>query len=167
MASTAPVCPVPKEQQPLQEYEMLRESWFFRWATLDLIRYIRLLLILWGVGWVISSPIATVSFPFAKEPLYFGLSASAGALFIPILVLFRLYLGWFYIRNRLHDETVVYEESGWYDGQTWEKPAEVVQRDRLIATYQIRPILNRLQLTFAAILGCCVIGACIWQVASL
>ena len=62
-------------------------------------------------------------------------------------MLLRLYLGWFYIFNRLVTENVVYEESGWYDGQTWRKPTEVLDRDRLIATYQVNPVLKRLQKT--------------------
>jgi hypothetical protein len=43
---------------------------------------------------------------------------------------------------------IFYEESGWYDGQTWTKPAEVLQRDRLIVTYEIQPLLVRLKRTF-------------------
>ncbi|MEM8714464.1 MAG: CGLD27 family protein, partial [Cyanobacteria bacterium P01_G01_bin.4] len=38
--------PVPEEQQPIREYEALRDSGFFRWATLDLSIYGRRL------GWV-------------------------------------------------------------------------------------------------------------------
>ncbi len=167
MTSSAPVCPVPKEQQPLQEYQALQESWFFRWAMLAPLKYIRLSLILWGIGCIISAPIASVSFPAAKDPVHFALSAAAGAALLPLLVLFRLYLGWFYIRNRLHDETVVYEESGWYDGQIWEKPAEVVQRDRLIVVYQIHPILNRLQYSLLAVLLWFVIGGVIWRLVDI
>lgn len=63
------------------------------------------------------------------------------------LLLLRLYLGWFYVRNRLTQETIVYEESGWYDGQIWTKSPEILARDRLIATYEIQPILKRLQQT--------------------
>jgi len=167
MTSSAPVCPVPKEQQPLHEYETLKESWFFRWATSPLPGYIRLFLLLWGIGWIISGPIAAVSFPLAKEPIYFCLSAAAGALVLPLLVLFRLYLGWFYIRNRLQDESIVYEESGWYDGQVWEKPPEVIQRDRLIVMYQVRPILNRLQYSFVILVVGLVLDGCVWQVRTL
>ena len=35
MKSSLDFCPVPEEQQPVNEYEQLKESWFFRWATLD------------------------------------------------------------------------------------------------------------------------------------
>lgn len=164
MNSSAPVCPVPTEQQPLQEYQALRDSWFFRWATLGLWAYLKPLVILWALGWALASPVAAVSFPVAKQPLYFILSTAAGASVIPILALVQLYLGWFYVRNRLADESVVYEESGWYDGQTWDKPAEVIQRDRLIVTYQIGPLLRRIQYTFATLLLSFIVGILIWAV---
>jgi len=162
--SSAPVCPVPKEQQPLEEYQALKDAWLFKWATLERFQYYRPLIIFLGLGWLISAPIAAVSFPTAKEPIHFALSSVAGATTIPLLVLFRIYLGWLYIRNRLSDTSVVYEESGWYDGQTWEKPPEVVQRDRLIVTYQIQPVLNRLKTTFLMIGLSFMTGFIVWWV---
>ncbi len=164
MNPSAPVCPVPTEQQPLQEYKALQDSWFFGWATLGLWAYLKPLIISWGLGLVLASPVATVSFPAAKQPLYFVLSAVAGASLVPILALIQLYLGWFYVRNRLADAAVVYEESGWYDGQTWHKPEEVIQRDRLIVTYQISPLLRRIRYTFACLLLLFGVGVLIWIV---
>jgi hypothetical protein len=29
------ICLVPAEQQPINEYEDLKKSWFFQWETLD------------------------------------------------------------------------------------------------------------------------------------
>jgi hypothetical protein len=43
--------------------------------------------------------------------------------------------------------SISYEESGWYDGQTWEKTPNVLIQDTLVAEYQVGPILNRIQLT--------------------
>ena len=45
--------------------------------------------------------------------------------------------------------TVTYEESGWYDGQTWIKTNEVLIQDRLIGVYEVLPILKKLQLVLA------------------
>jgi hypothetical protein len=148
MKSSAPVCPVPAEQQPLNEYQGLKESWFFRWAMVKLSSYIKPIVILWVLSWVVVAPVAASSFPFAKQPLQFLLSAAIGACILPTLALLRLYLGWNYVRDRLLKENIFYEESGWYDGQTWTKPAEVLQRDRLIVTYEIQPLLVRLKRTF-------------------
>ncbi|MCU0527194.1 MAG: CGLD27 family protein [Elainella sp. Prado103] len=162
MNSSAPVCPVPAEQQPINEYQELKESWFFRWATLELKAYLKPTFTLWLLSWLIAAPVAAVSFPPARYPIQFFLSGAMGALVIPSLALIRLYLGWIYICNRLSQETVFYEESGWYDGQCWQKPAEVLQRDRLIVTYQIRFLLRRLQLTFIVIASLILADAMVW-----
>lgn len=162
MNSSAPVCPVPAEQQPINEYQELQESWFFRWATLEFRNYIQPIILLWGLSWLVAAPVAAVSFPPAKYPFQFFLSGSAGAMVIPALALLRLYLGWNYICDRLSQKTVFYEESGWYDGQVWQKPEEVLQRDRLIVTYQIRAILRRLHLTFITIASLLLADGMIW-----
>jgi hypothetical protein len=148
MKSSTPVCPVPAEQQPINEYQDLKESWFFRWATLDLWGYLKPILILWGLSWLVSAPVAAASFSPSKHLAHFLLSGAVGALIVPALALLQLYLGWRYVHDRLIQPEVFYEESGWYDGQVWTKPEEVWQRDRLIATYQIQSIIKRLQLTF-------------------
>lgn len=125
--------------------------------------YVKPIVVLWGLGWLLSGPIAAVSFPWAKYPGQFLLSAAGGATLLPTLVLVRLYSGWVYVRDRLHDETIFYEESGWYDGQTWTKPEEVLQRDRLIVNYQIQPLLQRLRHTFLVIGALLFCGTVIWN----
>ena len=47
MKSSLDFCPVPEEQQPVNEYEQLKESWFFRWATLDVASYTKKIVWLW------------------------------------------------------------------------------------------------------------------------
>ncbi|NEQ29328.1 MAG: CGLD27 family protein [Microcoleus sp. SIO2G3] len=162
MKSSAPVCPVPAEQQPLNEYQGLKESWFFRWAALELPSYLKPIAILWVLSCLVVAPVAASSFPFAKYPLHFLLSAALGAGLLPTLALLRLYLGWNYVRDRLLKENIFYEESGWYDGQIWTKPAEVLQRDRLIVTYEIQPMLSRLKRTFGYIGLILLGGAAAW-----
>ncbi len=39
---------------------------------------------------------------------------------------------------RLLSATVEYEETGWYDGQVWVKTPQMLMRDRLLGTYQVR-----------------------------
>lgn len=162
MKSSAPVCPVPAEQQPLNEFQGLKESWFFSWATRHLRGYLTPIAVLWSLCWLIAAPVAAVSFPFAKHPIQFLLSAGAGASVLPALALLRLYLGWVYVRDRLLKETIFYEESGWYDGQLWAKPEEVLQRDRLIVGYEIQPILQRLKRTFGLFAGLVISGSLAW-----
>jgi hypothetical protein len=160
--SSVASCPVPDEQQPLKEYEQLKESWFFRWATLEKSPYWRKFAWVWLWGWIIVGPIAATSFSPQKHPVLFALSGTLGACLLVALVLLRLYLGWYYIRDRLKSEKVFYEESGWYDGQIWQKPPEAIARDRLIVSYYIEPIMQRLQRT-ALILGIVVgSGSFLW-----
>lgn len=56
-------CPVPTDQQPLNEYEELKTSWLFRDSTLDLREYITKIAWIWGLSWLIAAPIAAASFP--------------------------------------------------------------------------------------------------------
>jgi hypothetical protein len=161
---SSPVCPVPVEQQPINEYQDLKESWFFGWATLDLWAYIKPLIILWMLSWLVSAPVAAASFPISKDWFHFGLSGALGAMVLPSLALVRLYLGWIYVCSRLSQATVFYEESGWYDGQVWMKPEEVQQRDQLIVTYQIQSILTRLKRTFSVIALLFLGGIVLWNI---
>jgi hypothetical protein len=163
MKSSVPNCPVPTEQQPLNEYEELKISWLFRDSTLDWQSYITKILWIWGLSWLLAGPVAAASFPPQKQMVHFILSGAAGASVGVVLVLVRLYLGWFYVRDRLYTPTVFYEESGWYDGQTWTKPQEILTRDRLIVSYEIKPILQRLQITFAGLAGMFLLGTIIWH----
>ena len=57
-----------------------------------------------------------------------------------------------YIYNRLNSETIEYEESGWYDGQIWEKPIEWRSKDLLIAQHQVKPVLNHLEIIIIILL---------------
>jgi hypothetical protein len=144
---TSQFCPVPSEQFPLNEYEELKESWPFRWATFSRSCYLRKLLWTWGWGWLIAGPITAASFPIATQRFQFALCGALGASLLVVFFVIRLYLGWSYIKTRLEKAALPYEESGWYDGQMWEKPEAVLERDRLVVSYQIQPILQRLRMT--------------------
>ena len=74
---------------------------------------------------------------------FISLTAS---LVFPILLLFRQWLSWIYIYKRLNSERIEYEESGWYDGQVWEKPIDWRAKDLLIAQHQVKPVLNHLEM---------------------
>jgi hypothetical protein len=156
-------CPVPPEQLPLNEYEDLKESWFFRWATLERPQYVTKLTWVGLLSLAVSAPVAAASFPVAKYSIKFLLVSAGGSILFVFLVLMRLYLGWSYVSSRLMDMNVIYEESGWYDGQTWTKPEALLNRDRLVATYQIQPLLRRMQWTFGVLVGLLGLGAIAWK----
>ncbi|MBE9170198.1 CGLD27 family protein [Pleurocapsales cyanobacterium LEGE 06147] len=136
------------EQQPLNEYLNLKQSWCFRWTTLEWRHYLFHIVWIWCGSWCLASPIATESFPPTQSPGKFVIATSAGASLVLALNLLWVYLGWSYICDRLERKTVYYEETGWYDGQFWTKSSEELVKDRLIATYQVKPILQRLRRTF-------------------
>jgi hypothetical protein len=141
------ICPVPLEQQPIYEYEQLKDSWFFSWATLDFFGYGKKLIWLIFWGGFLAAPISWASFPPQKKPLIFVLFIIIGSILLTGLIVIQLYLAWRYIGDRLNQESIFYEESGWYDGQTWSKPQDIIQRDRLIVGQNIQPILSRLKNT--------------------
>ena len=80
-----------------------------------------------------------------------------------MLLLTRQWLGWTYVHKRLLSEQVEYEESGWYDGQIWEKPLAWRERDLLLAQHEVRPILGRLGRAMALVTGLMLGGASICQ----
>ncbi|GAB4282745.1 MAG: hypothetical protein Fur0025_12190 [Oscillatoriaceae cyanobacterium] len=118
--------------------------------------------VIWCLSWLVTGPIAAASFPPGKYPLRFALSGSGGACLFLALVVLKLYLGWEYVLDRLARPTVFYEESGWYDGCSWTKTPEILQRDQLIVTYQIQPIRRRLRLTLGGILLVLLAGGIGW-----
>jgi hypothetical protein len=163
MDGMAQRCPVPAEQQPINEYQGVRESWFYSWGGRDLRGYLKPVVILWLVGWLVAGPMAAASFAPARHPLPFALSAAMGALILPMLALMQLYVGWSHVGGRLKEDKVPYEESGWYDGQVWVKPEEVSNRDRLIVDYQVQPVLQRIRTTIGTIAALLSLGLITWQ----
>ncbi|MEM8807623.1 MAG: CGLD27 family protein [Cyanobacteria bacterium P01_G01_bin.38] len=164
MKTTVSRCPVPADQVPIREYEEMRDSWFYSWGTQDLRTYLKPVVLIWLASWLVTAPVAAVSFVPAQHWSQFLISAALGGLVLPTLALLQLYIGWFHVGNRLHNQAVPYEESGWYDGQVWVKPEEISNRDRLIFDYQVKPILRRLQKTFAVMISLVLLVSGLWQV---
>jgi hypothetical protein len=104
------------------------------------------------VSFLLSALILVISSFSLSNIKYFFISSIFIGLVIVTIFCLRSYLGWQYIYSRLMEATVPYEESGWYDGQVWIKPPEILLQDRLIGTYEIYPGLKRLEKTFAFLL---------------
>lgn len=139
---------VPADQRPANELAALKEGPLYSWAQLSPVDFAIRLGGVWLMFFVLlGGPIASASFEPTREPLRFALAGGAGALFAVAVIILRLYLGWSYVGNRLLSAVVPYEETGWYDGQLWVKPPEVLARDRLLGAYQVKPVMDRLKQT--------------------
>lgn len=144
-------CPVPKEQIPFNEYKAIKQSCFYKFPLLKLKEYFITLLSIWTITWIIVTPIILESFSFSSFPFKFILVSTTTANIITNINLIRLYLAWSYIGKRLLSAAVIYEESGWYDGQIWIKPSEIATQDRLINNYKILPVLVKIKTTLIII----------------
>ena len=140
------ICPVPLNQRPLNEFNSIRNSWIISWPLLEKIVFYKKLL----YSWIFITPISLVisyGSDYLKNNIFdLTLISLTTSLMFPILLLSRQFLSWIYIYKRLNSENIEYEESGWYDGQVWEKPIDWRSKDLLIAQYQVKPILNHLKI---------------------
>ncbi|PIN13256.1 hypothetical protein CDL12_14136 [Handroanthus impetiginosus] len=142
-------CPVPLDQQPINEYQALSNSFPFSWASSDVVEYSSRLFVTGACfALLVGLPVSWFGSVGPKdEPIRLVLAAASSGIFVVILAVVRMYLGWAYVGNRLLSATVEYEETGWYDGQIWVKTAEVLARDRLLGSFSVKPVLGRLKNT--------------------
>ena len=146
------ICPVPKNQRPLNEFNNIRNSWLISWPLLEKNIFYRRLIFSWFLILPISLLISYGSEYLKNNFIDLIFISFISSLFFPILLLLRQWLSWKYIFKRLSSEKIEYEESGWYDGQTWEKPIDWRAKDLLIAQHQVKPILNHIEKILLTIL---------------
>ena len=143
-------CPVPLEQQPTNEFIELSKSIIFSWPKTKKSLII-VLFKFWVVTFFLFLVISSGSVYFKTSILKYILLSLFSSLSIPLLISLRLYLGWNHVFKRLNSESVEYEESGWYDGQVWIKPLVLKERESLIASNEVKPILINLIQIFSII----------------
>ena len=136
-------CPVPLEQQPTNEFIELSKSVIFSWPKTKKSLVI-VLFKFWIGTFILFLVISSGSIYFKKSIIKYILLSFFSSLSIPFLISLRLYLGWNHVFKRLNSESVEYEESGWYDGQVWVKPLVLKERESLIASNEVKPILKNL-----------------------
>ena len=155
-------CPVPKEQQPTNEFIELSKSKIFSWPKTKKSLIFKLIKF-WVGAFILFIIISSGSVYFKTSTLRYILLSFFSSLSIPLLILIRLYLGWNHIFKRLISEKVEYEESGWYDGQVWEKPLVLKEKESLIASIEVKPILKNLIQIFSIIAVLALSGILIFQ----
>ncbi|MBO8221066.1 CGLD27 family protein [Prochlorococcus marinus] len=143
-------CPVPREQQPTNEFIELSKSIIFSWPKTKKTLII-ILLKFWVVAFVLFLVISSGSIYFKTSLLKYILLSVFSSLSIPLIITIRLYLGWRHVFKRLTSERVEYEESGWHDGQVWLKPLVLKEKESLIASVEVKPILKNLIQTISII----------------
>ena len=155
-------CPVPKEQQPTNEYIELSKSLFFSWPKTKK-SLILVLIKFWLGAFVLFLVISSGSIYFKTSLLNYILLSFFSSLSIPLLISLRLYIGWNHVFKRLTSERIEYEESGWYDGQVWIKPLILKEKESLIASVEVKPILKNLIQIFSIISVLALSGILIFQ----
>ena len=155
-------CPVPKEQQPTNEFIELSKSSIFSWPKTKKSLII-VLSKFWLGAFALFLLISSGSIYFKTSVLKYVLLSFFSSLSVPILISIRLYLGWNHIFKRLTSEKVEYEESGWYDGQVWIKPIFLKEKESLIASIEVKPILKNLIQIFSIILVLAFSGILLFQ----
>ena len=155
-------CPVPKEQQPTNEFLELSNSKVFALAKTSK-KFSIILISTWLVAFLIFLVISSGSSYFHTYLLKYIFLSFFGSLSVPLLITIRLFLGWTHIYKRLTSEIIEYEESGWYDGQIWIKPIELQEKESLIASIEVKPILRNLTQVTSIIISLILVGILIFQ----
>ncbi|KGG04247.1 putative membrane protein Ycf36 [Prochlorococcus marinus str. MIT 9321] len=155
-------CPVPRDQQPTNEFIELSKSVIFSWPKTKK-SLILALLKFWLGAFIIFLIISSGSIYFRTSLLKYVLLSLFSSLSIPLLISIRLYLGWNHVFKRLTSERVEYEESGWYDGQVWIKPLVLKEKESLIASIEVKPILKNLIQIFSIISVLALSGILLFQ----
>lgn len=152
MKNLSSLCPVPKNQRPINEYKKIKKSVAFLWSTGSPQSYFQNIVKVVSISFIFSLFFVFTSSNsftnFYNEFLYSLISTSI----LLIGICLRTYLGWVYIYDRLIQGTVAYEESGWYDGQIWVKTPETLIQDKLAGDYKVLPLLTRLKITVSIFL---------------
>nr|QCI05004.1 hypothetical protein [Callithamnion tetricum] len=142
-------CPIPVEQQPLNEYFSLKDSWFFNISTYKWTIYLQYIARIYFVLFLLIFVIILFFNPLININ-NISRVLCLDALMVETIIIclcIRIYLGWSYVCKRLLSATVFYEESGWYDGQIWIKTSESLIQDRLIGLYEVTPSIEKIQYT--------------------
>ena len=155
-------CPVPKNQQPTNEFIELSKSKIFSWPK-SRKSFLFILLKFWLGTFFLFIIISSGSVYFDTAKLKYILISFFCSLSLPLLLSIRLYLGWNHIFKRLTSEKVEYEESGWYDGQIWIKPIKLKEKESLIASLEVKPILKNLIQILSIIIIVALFGILLFQ----
>lgn len=101
-------CPVPLDQQPINEYQNLSTSFPFSLAANDIVAYCSRLFV-FGAAFALFIGLPVAWFGSVRpesEPWKPILAAASSGILVVSLAVVRMYLGWAYVGNRLLSATV-------------------------------------------------------------
>lgn len=157
------VCPVPYNQRPSNEYHSIKNSFKFSWTfqnSRDFFNSLmKQILISYTISYIVTCNVYNGYIPLNSK-LIAELFLSTSSL--SIIYLTQIYLAYTYVYNRLMLSVVTYEESGWYDGQTWIKSKEILVQDRLIGTYELKPKIIRLKAVLFSFMALFCVGLLVY-----
>jgi hypothetical protein len=101
-------CPVPLEQQPINEYQSLSTSFPFSWAAGYVVEFgSRLFVVGFCFALFVGLPVAWFGTIGAQsEPVKRIVGAASSGVLAVTFAVVRMYLGWAYVGNRLLSATV-------------------------------------------------------------
>ncbi|KHN17226.1 Hypothetical protein glysoja_010685 [Glycine soja] len=144
-------CPVPHEQQPINEYQSLSTSFPFSWAAGDVVEYASRLFVTGAsfallLGLPMNNLMAwmmcAMSFGLVKLPRQIW-SIKSFVVFFVVPLLYTL-------QKCLCMSSLCFV-FGWYEQIIWVKTAEVLARDRLLGSFFVKPVLGRLKITLVSL----------------
>lgn len=139
---------VPEGQRPVNEYLDVTSQPLFGWAATksgSMGLFLRLSVFYCTIFGLVCYPISGATFTQEGYAFQKIAASNVGAMFVVLLLVFRLYAGWEYIGQRLSSKVIEYEETGWYDGDWEEKTETEMRRDRLLFNNEVRPVVERLR----------------------
>lgn len=147
---------VPEGQRPVNEYLDVTSSPLFDWANqIDGSKGLlsRLVFLYQIIFWCICYPISCATYTMDGYEIQKLCSSNVGAIIVILILLLRLYTGWYYIGQRLITKTIEYEETGWYDGAFERKTEIEMKRDLFLYNNSVKPVVQRLQTFFISCIG--------------
>ena len=141
-------CPVPLQQRPFNEYLNFKKSFVFNLFISKFSIFYLANLFFFNFFLFFFYYFSQFFFNLLLEHAIKIFLVNISILFFfQTLLILRTYLGLFYIKKRLENYIIEYEESSWFDGQLWIKPIKILMQDRLISYYRVSPFLKRLKKT--------------------
>nr|YP_009296376.1 hypothetical protein Thor_019 [Thorea hispida]AOM65311.1 hypothetical protein Thor_019 [Thorea hispida]ARX95871.1 hypothetical protein [Thorea hispida]UNJ79156.1 hypothetical protein [Thorea hispida] len=139
------ICPVPFDQQPLNEYNSLKQQTLFYWSSMTTDK---LAIFICCITVIINCCSLLITFKYSDTFNPHWLLYFYNCIFTTLaieLIFIRIYLGWSYLLKRLLSASIIYEETGWYDSQIWIKSASSLIQDRLVGIYEVIPVLIKIK----------------------